>query len=66
MRRRINCENCRGGGSVECPRCNGEGQDNYGQDCRYCMGAGIVICDKCGGSGDLDVEINDDWANMGW
>ena len=66
MKRKINCEKCRGGGAVECQRCNGEGKDNNGHRCSYFMGAGIIICNKCDGSGELEVEINDKWADMGW
>ena len=66
MKRKINCEKCRGGGSVECPRCKGEGKDNNGHSCSYCMGAEIIICKKCGGRGEVEVEVNDKWADMGW
>ena len=66
MKRKINCEMCRGGGAVECPYCRGEGYDNNRKKCSYCMGAGIIICRKCGGSGEIEVEVNDTWANMGW
>lgn len=59
MERRITCSKCRGGGTVECPRCNGEG-------CSWCMNAGIILCDKCGGSGTVEVDVNDEWADMGW
>lgn len=66
MKRKTNCEKCRGGGTVECPKCSGEGKDIYGKGCSYCMGAGIIICSKCNGSGEVEVEVNDEWANMGW
>ena len=66
MKRKIMCNKCRGGGAVECPRCNGEGHDDHGKKCTYCMGAGLIICDKCGGSGEVEVDVNDEWAAMGW
>ena len=66
MKRKINCEKCRGGGAVECPQCKGEGHDRSGKKCSHCMGAGLIICNKCGGSGEVEVEVKDIWANMGW
>ncbi|MGH9581253.1 MAG: molecular chaperone DnaJ [Terriglobales bacterium] len=67
VRRRENCEECRGSGSaagrqpVVCSTCGGRGQVQYhqgfftlGRTCHTCQGAGRVIthpCRKCDGAG---------------
>ena len=66
MTRRIICDKCDGIGTMPCPVCDGRDVDEAGNPCAYCCGLGAVICDKCGGSGGLDVEVDDQWANMGW
>lgn len=66
MTRKIDCDKCRGGGAVECPQCHGEGTNEHGETCTYCAGFGDIICDKCDGSGEIEVEVDDTWASMGW
>lgn len=66
MIRKIECENCRGIGTEICPKCNGNEKDYDGNTCSYCAGMGITICQKCGGNGYIEIEVNDEYANMGW
>lgn len=66
MIRTIDCEACNGSGIQECSRCNGSGMDSDGTRCHYCDGLGDVACSHCGGSGRVEVEVDDEWAAMGW
>lgn len=64
--RKITCAKCHGGGAVLCPVCDGEEKDENGKKCRYCAGCGIIICQNCDGSGEIEVEISDLDAMMGY
>lgn len=66
MTRRIECEACNASGLQECPRCGGNGKDSDGHECSYCDGLGDILCSRCGGAGTIEVEVNDEWAAMGW
>lgn len=66
MIRRIDCDACNGSGIQECPRCYGEGENSDGTTCSYCGGLGDIACPHCHGSGTVEVEVNDEWAAMGW
>lgn len=66
MIRKIECDKCHGIGTMTCPKCDGRDVDEKGKSCTYCDGLGAVICDKCDGSGSLEVEIDDEWAAMGY
>lgn len=53
------CVKCKGKGTIEvkkdCPKCNGEGKDKWGDNCYRCDGKGYVYenetCPECGGDG---------------
>ena len=66
MIRRIECDECGGNGTIACPECDGHDVDENGDTCPHCEGFGAIICEKCNGTGGIDVEIDDDWAAMGW
>ncbi len=66
MIRKIDCDKCKGVGTILCPACKGDEVDQNGQTCSFCSGVGIVICDKCDGNGTIEVEINDEWVKIGW
>lgn len=66
MVRRIDCEACNGSGIQECPRCCGDGKDDDGRTCHYCGGLGDIACPTCCGRGTVEVEVDDEWAAMGW
>lgn len=66
MIRRIDCDNCHSSGVVECRYCQGEGVDTEGKTCSNCGGAGADDCPVCNGRGFVEVEIDDEYANMGY
>lgn len=66
MIRRIDCDNCHTSGLVECTRCGGEGVDSKGNICNRCGGSGLDGCPVCKGKGYVEVEVDDQYANMGW
>jgi DnaJ-class molecular chaperone len=43
-----------GSGSIECPKCRGDGNLRDGRLCHRCNGSGRVECPRCHGSGTLD------------
>ena len=59
MLKRIECDKCKGIGTMSCPKCDG-----WDDNCSYCEGMGAVLCDKCDGTGALDVEVDDTWGSM--
>lgn len=66
MIRKIDCEDCRGIGTTLCPRCQGDEVDINGHKCAYCDGAGLTICHRCSGRGVIEVEVDDEYASMGY
>lgn len=66
MLRYIDCEECNSSGIKECPACGGTGENNDGERCYGCDGLGDIACSHCSGSGRVAVEINDEYAAMGW
>lgn len=51
----VDCENCNSG-NVECPTCDGSGEDEEGDECDDCFGVGEVMCDLCDGVGSFDCD----------
>ena len=66
MIKKIECDKCRGIGTILCPICDGKEIDDEGNVCRHCGGAGISICNKCDGNGTIEVNVDDNWNMMGW
>lgn len=66
MTRRIDCDTCRATGVVECRYCDGEGTNKQGNTCNRCGGSGLDGCPNCDGRGSVEVEVDDEYASMGW
>lgn len=58
-REKQTCSRCSGGGTINCPGCNGGGRKTINEgmnktrivSCSGCNGSGRVTCGRCGGSG---------------
>lgn len=56
----LRCYKCNGKGTIEvkkdCPTCNGQGKDKWGDNCYRCDGKGYVYesetCPECNGTGE--------------
>jgi len=45
------CQRCDEVGDVDCPNCDGSGENKYGLECVWCSGSGDVCCPDCEGKG---------------
>ena len=60
------CNECLGGGSVNCDHCKGDGYflecshggncpcPGHAVGCEECGGVGVLVCDVCGGEGHYE------------
>jgi hypothetical protein len=56
------CQECKGDGSVLCPRCDGAGElshdfvEDYFEECNECKGRGDIVCPSCRREGETVCE----------